>query len=161
MVDEEIDRWLTEQLPGRFIVVIPGSSARHPEKRWPGYAALAAMLIDDGYQVVTVPGPDELELSRTIPGTTITGTGPYLNYFGLAAVLNRAAFVIGNDTGPSHLAAHLGIPGLALFGGAHSPASTGIERERFSALQVDRLNLLDPATVYERVRALIARHQVG
>jgi hypothetical protein len=51
-------------------------------------------------------------------------------------VLRGAALVIGNDSGPTHLAAHLGCRGLALFDGSGpSPAQVGIERlPRFSAL---------------------------
>ena len=47
-----------------YVVLLPGSSARLPHKRWPGYAALAERLIADGKTVVTVPGPDELDLRQ-------------------------------------------------------------------------------------------------
>ncbi len=52
--------------PG-YIVLIPGCSAKHPQKRWPYYAELAEKLHAAGHQTVTVPGPDELELCRALP----------------------------------------------------------------------------------------------
>ncbi|MGI3777816.1 MAG: glycosyltransferase family 9 protein, partial [Janthinobacterium lividum] len=43
---------------------------------------------------------------------------------GLAAVLAGAAVVVGNDTGPVHLAAALGRRCVVLFGGESDPALT-------------------------------------
>ncbi|MEQ8968489.1 MAG: glycosyltransferase family 9 protein [Azospirillaceae bacterium] len=139
-----------------FIVLIPGSAARHPHKRWPGYAALAEALIAEGRRVVTVPGPDEVALCRSVPGVTLMDGERWLDWFELAGVLSRAAFVVGNDTGPSHLAAHLGVPGLALFG-SHTPAErTGIRREGFDAIEVADLADLPVATVLDAVRRGLA-----
>ncbi|BCO31972.1 heptosyltransferase [Thiohalobacter sp. COW1] len=134
-----------------YIVLIPGSAARHPHKRWPHYAELAAALQARGHEVVTAPGPDELELARTIPGHTLTGPDGYLNWFQLAGVLRRAAFVVGNDTGPSHLAACLGTPGLALFGPHTTPRRTGILRPQFDAMAVPDLNALSVEAVLARI----------
>ena len=134
-----------------YIVLIPGSAARHPHKRWPHYAELAAALIERGQEVVTAPGPDELELARGIPGHTLTGPEGWLNWFQLAGVLRAAAFVVGNDTGPSHLAACLGTPGLALFGPHTPPERTGILRPGFDAIAVEDLNRLGVKEVLERI----------
>lgn len=137
-----------------YIVLIPGCSARHPQKRWPHYAALAERLIAAGHEIVLAPGPDELELARAIPGICIEKT----NWTALAGILKRARFVIGNDTGPSHLAAHLGTPGLALFG-AHMPAErTGIIRENFGAIEVTDLAELPVERVYEEAMSRIGAH---
>lgn len=137
-----------------YIVLIPGCSARHPQKRWPHYAALAERLIAAGHEVVLAPGPDEVELARTIPGTCIEKT----NWTALAGILKRARFVIGNDTGPSHLAAHLGTPGLALFG-THMPAErTGIIRENFDAIEVADLADLPVERVFEEAMRRIGAH---
>jgi len=142
-----------------YIVLIPGSSARHPHKRWPHYADLARRLIADGFSVVTVPGPDEIELCRGLPATALPARvvidGNFLNWFQLAGVLKGAAFVVGNDTGPSHLAAHLGVPGLALFGSHTAAALTGIERPRFGVLEVDDLAALGTARVHDALRAAL------
>lgn len=127
--------------PG-YVLLIPGCSARHPQKRWPYYAELASALLDRGYGVVTAPGPDELELARAIPGQTLLGDGDYLDWFGLAGVIGMAAFVVGNDTGPSHIASCMNRPGLVLFGSHTSARKTGILRKRFRAIEVEELGTL-------------------
>jgi ADP-heptose:LPS heptosyltransferase len=46
------------------------------------------------------------------------------NLLELASVVARAACAVGNDTGPMHLAAALGVPSVVLFSGASDPALT-------------------------------------
>lgn len=134
--------------PG-YVFLIPGCAAKHPQKRWPYYAELARELIVRGYQVVTAPGPDEIELCKSIPGVTLLGPKGFLGWFELAGVIQKAGFVIGNDTGPSHVAASLGRPGLVLFGAHTSAERTGILRENFRAIEVGDLKDLSVARVLE------------
>lgn len=134
-----------------YVALIPGCSARHPQKRWPCYAQLAAELIDRGYEVVTAPGPDEIELAKSIPGRTLLGPNGFLNWFELAGVLKGACYVVGNDTGPSHVASCLGKPGLALFGAHTTAARTGICRGEFRAIEVPDLATLPVGTVLDAV----------
>lgn len=132
--------------PG-FILLVPGSSTAHPQKRWPRYDDLAARLIEAGHTVVTVPGPDELDLCATIPGTMLTGSS-FLGWFELAGIIAKASFIIGNDTGPTHLAAHMNRPGMAIFGPHTSVEKTGIRRENFDAIEVPDLATLSVDRVY-------------
>lgn len=129
-------------VPPRFVVLVPGSSARHPGKRWSGYPALAEALLARGFGVVTAPGPDERDLAAAVPGHTLRKAGGYLNWFELAGLFSCAAFVVGNDTGPTHLASHVGASGLALFGPHVAPAMTGIVGDSFGAITVDDLSVL-------------------
>ena len=141
-----------------YIVLVPGCSARHPQKRWPHYDKLAEKLMDAGYVTVMAPGPDEMELAKTIPGIRLTDTHGLLNWYELAGVFKRALFVIGNDTGPSHLAAHIGTQGLALFGN-YSPAErTGIIRENFGVIEVEDLAALPVERVFDEVMRRIEVH---
>ena len=162
--------WLAEDAGGLlrdagvrqpFIMLIPGSSARHPQKRWPYYAELARRLAGDGFQIVTAPGPDELDLAAEIPGIALKGPRGFVNWFELAGVMKRAAFVIGNDTGPSHLAAHLGVPGIALFGPHTAAERIGIERENFTAIEVAHLSALPVERVLDEVRLRVAPIQTA
>ncbi|MCC2638936.1 MAG: ADP-heptose:LPS heptosyltransferase [Moraxellaceae bacterium] len=136
--------------PG-YVFLIPGCAAKHPQKRWPFYAELAAELIARGYQVVTAPGPDEIELCKSTPGHTLLGPKGFLGWFELAGVIKSAGFVIGNDTGPSHVAACLGRPGLVLFGAHTSALRTGILRDNFQAIEVGELKDLPVAQVLEAI----------
>jgi ADP-heptose:LPS heptosyltransferase len=132
--------------PG-FILLIPGSSARHPHKRWPHYAALAERLISAGRRVVTAPGPDELALCRSIGADMLLDNGRPLDFFQLAGLSRHAAYVIGNDTGPTHVAAFAGAKGLAIFGPHTHAAATHIDR-RFKVIETENLEHLSVDEVY-------------
>lgn len=111
-------------LPAQFWLMIPGASARIPQKRWPAgrYAALARSL---ALPAVVVGGPGEQALAAEI----LAAAPGALDFSGqrspppvLAALAKRAAFAVGNDTGPTHLVAACGCPTLALFGPRSDPA---------------------------------------
>ena len=44
----------------------------------------------------------------------------------LVGLASHCGFVVGNDTGPTHMLAAANTKGVALFGTNHSPANTGI-----------------------------------
>ncbi|OYV37676.1 MAG: ADP-heptose--LPS heptosyltransferase [Rhodospirillales bacterium 20-64-7] len=102
-------------LPEAFTLLVPGASAHRPEKRWPGYAALAAALPEP---CVIVGAAGE---GAGIPGLDLSGQTSLLE---LGAIIARSKSAIGNDTGPMHLAAALGIPSTVLFSAASDPALT-------------------------------------
>jgi ADP-heptose:LPS heptosyltransferase len=109
-------------LPERFGVLIPGASPLRPGKRWPAerYAELAAA---EG-PVVVIGGPAERAIAATIRAAApdaldLTGR---TSFFEIAAIGRRAAWAVGNDTGPTHLVAMAGCPTLTLFGGDSDPA---------------------------------------
>jgi len=107
----EISRF---NLPETFTLIVPGASAHRPEKRWPHFAELAPQLISP----VIVGAKGE---GAGIPGLDLTGQTSLLE---LAAITARSKNAIGNDTGPMHLAAALGIPSIVLFSAASDPALT-------------------------------------
>jgi ADP-heptose:LPS heptosyltransferase len=134
-----------------YIVLIPGSSSQHLDKRWPHYAALATALINIGKQVVVILGPEEADIGKEMPGHLVQG----LNWFELAGVLNGATFVVGNDTGPSHIASYLNKAGLAIFGPTTSAARAEIGHRNFKTIEVDNL----AALTAEQVLAHVITHQ--
>jgi len=110
-------------LPARFALLIPGASPGRPAKRWPvsHFAALVAAL---DVPAVILGGPAEASLGAAITqncpsARDLTGKTSFAD---IAALARRAAFCIGNDTGPAHLAAVAGCPTLALFGEDSDPA---------------------------------------
>lgn len=141
----------TYQLVQPYVVLIPGSSSQHPEKRWPHYAALATMLMQKQYQVVAVLGPDEHALAGILPCKCLHK----LAWKDLASVFAYAQGVVGNDTGPSHLAARVGTAGLALFGSTTSAQRAEITSENFFAWQVPDLHTLMPERVLERFESIL------
>ena len=105
-------------LPPGFVLLIPGSSPTHPEKRWPaeGYAALGAALRARGLAVALAGTAADhapiAEIKRRLPeAVDLMGRTTLLE---LAAVARQAAGCVGNDTGPVFLAAALGTPTLML-----------------------------------------------
>jgi ADP-heptose:LPS heptosyltransferase len=107
-------------LPPRYAVLVPGAAPHRPEKRFPAakFREVAAGL---GMPVVVVGTAGEKPLAQTIGGLDLTGQ---TDFFRLASVFRGAALAIGNDTGPMHLAAALGIQCISLFSDASEPART-------------------------------------
>jgi ADP-heptose:LPS heptosyltransferase len=113
------------RLPARYAILVPGASPHRPEKRWPDqkFGSLAAQL---PMPAVVVGGKAEAGLARVIKSfaaRTVDLTGQ-TSLLELAAVIGGAAIAVGNDTGPMHFAAALGVPSLVLFSGASDPALT-------------------------------------
>lgn len=110
-------------LPAGFALLLPGASPLRPGKRWPAakFGELAAGL---GRPVVICGGPAEAAIAQEIlalapSALDLTGRTDLRQ---LAAVARRATLAIGNDSGPTHLAAAAGCPTLALFGDDSDPA---------------------------------------
>lgn len=113
-------------LHGRYMLLIPGSSADHPEKRWPldRFAAIAGWVADAGITPVVVGAKAEGDIgaqimkleprARNIVGRT--------DLFQLATLAERAVIAVGGDTGPMHLAAAARTPGVCLFAQEWTPA---------------------------------------
>lgn len=115
--------WLASPVPGlpaRYTVLVPGAAPHRPEKRFPAekFREVAAGL---GMAVVVAGTAGERPLAQIIGGTNLTGHTDFLQ---LASVLRGASLAIGNDTGPMHLAAALGVPCISLFSAASDPAKT-------------------------------------
>ena len=49
----------------------------------------------------------------------------------LTGVMKKSYFVIGNDSGPSHIASCLDINGLVLFGDSTSATRSGLKKSKF------------------------------
>ncbi len=129
---------------GDYCVLIPGASAAHPEKRWPYYPQLAQLLTQAGYTVVTILGPDEAQLTHAFSTPVLSD----LSWFALAGVLQQAKFVIGNDTGPSHVASGFRRPGLALFGPTTSAKRSELARGLFETVETNNLSELSAEAVF-------------
>lgn len=147
-VDDISDILAEAKVTFPYVVLLAGASAGHTEKCWPYYDKLAEKLLAKGICVITAPGPDDLDICRIIPGTMLTGPKKYLDFFQLAGVVQKAAYVVGNDSGPSHLASHLKVPGLALFSGHVSPYRTGIEHDNFRSIEAERIDRITVDEVF-------------
>lgn len=94
-------------------------------KRWPieNFAALIEPLgTRFGLQAVLAGGPDAAVMASSLPGVIDLAGKTTLRQ--LTALLERAALVIANDTGPMHIAAALNRPLVTMFGPT-DPIQTG------------------------------------
>jgi len=157
MAEDVSDLLLKKEIAKDYIVLIPGSSAQHLEKRWPHFAALATALLELGHEVVVSIGPDESELSKNMPGHIVEG----LHWFALAGMLNEAQYVIGNDTGPTHIASYLNQSGLAIFGPHTSAARSEIGHRNFDVLEVENLEALTVMQVLDHMPAVVAKRKTA
>jgi len=140
-----------KKILGEFIVLIPGSSKKHTEKRWPYYKELANKLLKEDFNVVSIFGPDELDLENTIPGYKFNN----LHLMDVAGIINKSIFVIGNDSGPSHIASCLRKPGIALFGPTTSGTKSELSRKPFQILESGSLKYLKVNKVWKLIKKLI------
>jgi ADP-heptose:LPS heptosyltransferase len=99
-------------MPGRFILLMPGSGS--PAKNWPAenYLELGRKL-GESRAILVVLGPAEEHLSGAFPGLKCL-RNPNLGT--LAAIVRSASAFVGNDSGVAHLAAASGGRGVVIFG---------------------------------------------
>jgi ADP-heptose:LPS heptosyltransferase len=117
------ERWARLDLSGPTAVIHPGSGAFSTARRWPAdrFATLARLLRERlGLAVVVLagPAPGEAELAAAVAGDVegacVVEDVPSPR--DLAAFLERADVVIGNDSGVLYLAAAVERPIVAIFG---------------------------------------------
>ena len=123
-------------------------------KKWPYYNDLIKLInnkFDNEYKIVVAPGPNEINVSKNINALTLLDDGKALDILQLTSIIKESSFVVANDTGPAHIAAHVGAKGLTLFGKHTTAYKVNIERENFKAIQVEDLNNLSAEKVFERV----------
>ena len=99
-----------------YIVLVPfaGGTFEKLDKKWPHFAQLAEHLASAGRDLVMAPGPDEMDIARTIaPQAKLL---PKLDLGPYCAMLRDAALTIANDTGPGHMAASVGGRLLSVLG---------------------------------------------
>jgi heptosyltransferase-2 len=93
---------------GPFVMVCPFASGTVAflDKCWPDFPEFVRRLKALGRQVVICPGPSEIEGAQQLYPDALrledVGLGLY------NALLQRAALVVANDTGPAHMAAAVG-----------------------------------------------------
>ena len=100
--------------PSAYCVLHPQATAA--EKIWPPdkFVALAEALESEHRLEPVFIGANEQELAPF--GRFTTGAGTALK--GVMSLIAGATMFVGNDSGPAHVAAAFGRPGVVLFGGS-------------------------------------------
>ena len=138
----------------KYILLFPFCSPHLTIKKWPYFNDLIKLVSNrfgDEYKILTAPGPEEIADAKDINALAILDNGKALDVSQLTTLIMDSSFVIANDTGPAHIAAHVGSKGLVLFGKHTTAYKVSIERENFKAIQVPDLNNLSAKKVCERL----------
>lgn len=141
--------------PGRWLAVHPGSGSEKknwPEPKWA--ALLERVLAETSWNILIIGGEAEggrLErLAKLLPPERrrLAQNFPLVL---LAETLLKCSLFLGHDSGISHLAAALGIPGLVLWG----PSNARIWRPRHEKTRLllagDALPDLSPEAVFQEL----------
>jgi len=135
--------WLDTAAPeGPLLACLPSGS--WPAKTWPPgrFAAVMDALSSEGTPV-WLWGPGEREAVEAARARMRRPSllAPETDWQGLAALLERCAVFVGNDSGPKHVAAALGIPTVTIFGPTH-PATWHPPEGPHVALEAEGLDCL-------------------
>lgn len=160
----ERDRWWAERFmrvsragEQPLLGLAPGSGS--PRKNWPAskYADLARYWVSRrGGNVLMLAGPADEDAARAFTAA-MDGT-PFVSLEGedlprVAAALERCEIYVGNDSGPTHMAAAVRTPTVALFG----PTDPAVWAPRAPRVRVvateDRLAELSVDEVIAQVEA--------
>lgn len=141
----------------KYILFFPFCSRDLIHKRWPYFSELINLIKQNHpeYSLVVAPGPGEIEEAKSLDIKIALNNNLPLNFFELASLIKKSHLVIANDTGPAHMAAHLGARGFTLFGPHTTPEKVSIEREKFIALQTMDLKSLFTDRVYALIKSSI------
>jgi len=150
----DISKIKSEYKLDKYIILFPFCSPHLASKKWPYFNKLIHIIREkyqDQYKIIVVPGPNEIDDAKMIDALCVLDNGKSLDISQLASIIKGSSFVVANDTGPAHLAAHLNTKGLTLFGSHTTAYKVSIERENFKAIQVSDLNNLTPEKVFEKL----------
>ncbi|WP_258062109.1 glycosyltransferase family 9 protein [Arthrobacter sp. B0490] len=109
--------------PGPVVALHPG--ATDPRRRWPSssFAEVAVRAAADGCEVVVVGDATDVPTAeeivrlalRTDPTADVRSLAGQLTLGELTGVLDRSAVMVGNDSGPRHLAQAVGTPTVGVY----------------------------------------------
>jgi O-antigen biosynthesis protein len=112
-------------------------------RQWPAeyFAAVIDLLIEKNcVNVVLLGGRDETALAKQVPGhvvnrSAVVSLAGRTSLAGLTGVLRACALYLGNNSGPQHIAAALGVPTIGIHSGVVDAAEWGPTGPRAIAVQ--------------------------
>ncbi len=131
---------------GEWIACYPAGVANVTMKAWPAakFAETIAWLHrEHGGKVMLLGHQSEAAIVEEVAALTAKAGAPrpavWLSQDGeislMAALLATARFYLGNDTGPMHVSAAVGVPTIGLFGGGYWPRFKPVGRQVVSVVQ--------------------------
>ena len=99
-----------------------------------------------------MPDSNEIEEAEKLNVNVILNNNKAVDLLDLIGSIKNSSYVISNDTGPAHIAAHLNKKGLVLFGSHTTAKKVSIETKNFQSIQVKNLDQLYVSSVLEKVK---------
>ena len=151
---DNVDKIVNKYFGNKFVLLFPFCSPNLQHKKWPYFNDLIKIIKrkHPNFEIAVAPGPNEMEDAKKIEATSITNQNKILNIMELAGLVKKASYVIANDTGPAHMAAHLGKKGTVLFGHHTSAKKVSIETDKFKAITAEKLTDLTAEKVYLKIK---------
>ena len=149
---------LGDAIPERLVGICPG--AGHESRRWPleNFGSVASSVSDDSTSVVVFLGPEESarpefkqafgEGVRIVSGLSIPQ---------LVAAFSMLSVLVGNDSGPVHIAAATGVP-VVLLQHELSPPRFLPLTDKLKVLQKDTIAAISPSEVVHAVREFLGEN---
>lgn len=153
-------------ISGPYALIIPGASAHREAKIWPAnhYAAIAKRIADAGIRPVLLGGLAEGQIAAAIQRVEprIINLVTRTDLFQIVGLAQNALFVIGNDTGPMHMATLSGAPGVALFATSESDIAHASPRGPNPVIIVhgNTLSEVGPHDVWQAIQSLGVLKQI-
>ena len=173
-VQDDIHEYYDHTFDGGKLTIAVHVPVDREEKRWPDahFAALCDMLLGDGrYEVVLTWGPGQLGeveavMRKMRRKPRIAPEMPGLKHY--ACFVHSANLYFGCDTGPMHIAAIMGTPVVAVFGGTdpakHAPVNTPCRvlyaepgKTNGELPPAERLEMITPEMAYDACVDLLAK----
>ena len=139
-------------LPAAYALIIAGSAANRPEKRWPAtyYGSLCQKLYQHGLTPVLIGTKNEQDVLHKIKQAcpqAIDLCGQ-TTLDDLPALARQAQLAVGNDTGPMHMIGPTGCHCFVLFSGNSKPHRHAPLGDHVKTIKRDNLDDLKPETVF-------------
>jgi heptosyltransferase-1 len=158
------DHWADELVDGRRVCLLTVGGG-WKAKLWATekYSALARELTAMGLKVVVnAPREDDAPVAAVIAASGDAARLVVCNVTGLIALMRRTTLMVGGDSGPTHMAAALGIPLVALFGptdparnGPWGPAAKAVLRDPASVTSYRHVSAEDAGLAKISVQAVL------
>ena len=150
-------------LQNTYVVLVPGGAAHRPAKRWPSqyYQQLIQYFASKKIQVALIGGKEEIPLLNELAAThpiciSLAGTTNLLDLFSLP---RNSLVVIGNDTGPMHVAAVSGCKTIVLYSSESNPSLCAQRGNDVTIFRRNNLLDINPAQIIEHLSQAIKCNQ--
>ena len=152
--EEWAENWAAEEAVLARPMCVLGAGGGWGAKHWPAekFGALAVQLRAMGFDVVVnAHHKDDVVAAEVVAASQGAARVVVCNVAGLVALMRRTDLFVGGDTGPTHLAAALAVPLVALFGptdparnGPWGPGATRVLRDPSSITSYKHIAEVDP-----------------